>query len=807
MNGPQRAAALLIVALAASLSALADTTPALRAIDGVPAGFEHLTEMQLTEADVFFLDGFRISAFVNYNHERVEILDVAAVVATLPGLKNPTLVAEALAGELPSGAERLCHAYADEESCGRLTPDVAGVLFDEGRFRLDVFVHPDQLELLATERTRYLPAPDASWSLVNDVSMSAGGGAGSDRLAAYSTSTLARGRARVRSNYGITNQGAQLRMLSWERDFPDHLLEIGSTRALGTQLSFIGERDLLGVRFARTLNSRVDVQHASASVIPLFLPVPARVDVFRGDELIDSRHYAAGNQHLITERLPDGAYQVLLRITDVSGQVTEESHFFVREQGLPLAGEPLYAFEAGTLLRDTTSGLPELSGDHWFRASGARRINDVTALSAEFASGAGSTTLSGGVQRFAQGWSGLFSALAGFGGEYGVSTQVFVYRQRFNFSLNAQLIGGAEDRFVAAPLRNVTQVAATLGFRAFGGGVQINARHFSFAGRSSTDAGFTYRNSLRSFGPSRLDLVTAAGVGSRGNWMRVGLTWNGRREDSSYQVLPQAQYDFDTGFDPLLSAAWQRERQTETLNATHGAYLQQDSDTLRIGSRNSVFARHGVADADVGYQRGRDFSGAVYAINSRFSLVTRDGATSLGGGAASAAAVVVRIAAPSGVMDDVMFEVRVDGRRAGIASVNRPGVISLRPYASYEVSVAPLGDRLVGFDETEHSITLYPGTVERLYFGAAPLRVLIGRAVTAGGEPVANALVKNAIGFGVTDADGWFQVEVDHAEPLQLESGNLSCTLAVPFAVTADGLQIFDDLVCDASATQERPSA
>jgi hypothetical protein len=183
-----------------------------------------------------------------------------------------------------------------------------------------------------------------------------------------------------------------------------------------------------------------------------------------------------------------------------------------------------------------------------------------------------------------------------------------------------------------------------------------------------------------------------------------------------------------------------------------------------------------------------------YAMSNRFSIATANGRTTVGDGGNRVGAIVVEITGNT----FGQFEVLVDDRVVGDAWANRPNVISLRPYETYDVRIRPLGDRLVGFDEASQQITLYPGTVHTISFGARAINVLIGELRTVDGRALSHGRFENVEGYGATDGNGWFQVEVGHNDALVVQKNDGGrCRAEVPDFETQDGLAIVDTLICE----------
>ena len=82
---------------------------------------------------------------------------------------------------LPTNARDVC-AQSNAGDCGVLEPQLAGIIYDEDHFRVDLFINPNFVRTSHAGPTGYLPAPSRSLSLTNsfalDASGTIGGGSG-----------------------------------------------------------------------------------------------------------------------------------------------------------------------------------------------------------------------------------------------------------------------------------------------------------------------------------------------------------------------------------------------------------------------------------------------------------------------------------------------------------------------------------------------------------------------------------------------------------------------------------------------------
>jgi len=212
-----------------------------------PAGFDDLIGVQNTQADVFFQGRLLISSFIEFDLEYLEFTLPEEVIEAIPTLKNPGQVLNALSGQLDSNSHLLCNLRV-RENCGELKPEVAGVIFDEGKFRIDLFVAPSQLAVQLVEGDRYLPAPSASWATLHDVGLTASGQQDIHQFSVAGESYLSKGAGRARVRYGLTNTGPALHEVSWQWDNKDEELEAGVFRGARGNSLFINDKRLLGLR-------------------------------------------------------------------------------------------------------------------------------------------------------------------------------------------------------------------------------------------------------------------------------------------------------------------------------------------------------------------------------------------------------------------------------------------------------------------------------------------------------------------------------------------------------------------------------
>lgn len=767
MHRPRTLAALGIVALLASVAAPTLAQPVLRPTGEPPPGFEAFFELQRTVVDVYYAGRFLTSVPASYDIDSLEFEDPAALVAQLPDLLDPARISAALSGPLAINAAAIC-ARGVREDCGRLTPEIAGVIFDASRFRATLFVAPDQLDTRGPDISRYLPPSDSEFAFLQNLSAAVSGADDSDRdnynVISVTSLSLGETQLQLENSYGSENDLTVDQALV-RREFEGRAAQAGLYRSRSQSLGFVRERDLIGLRLESSLATRADRAFAGGTSVQVFLPTRARVEILQDGRLLDSRAYDAGNQVLDTSNLPEGAYDIDIRIREADGGARTERRFFVKTTRLPPADQPLWTLEAGRIVdRNTDDTLPDDTGDWFARAGTARRIADGIGVDVGVAGGLGDALAELGLFRTGRLGEAQVSAFGSAEGAYGVATVGRLQFGVIRLSVDYRRIIGAErgeppgERLIGTGLE---QAGVYLSSPFRGGVLALNARHDNRDGSGSRNAQTLSfdRQLLRSrSGSLRFGLDVSR---ENDDWVgQLSLQWDYRDGRFSGVLEPGVRYDrFRDGRDDFGSQtdarlAWERELQRGdrlrlALAGTSGAREE------RIGTEGIYEGRLGAMRASI--DRDFDDRDRTSWTGTFNTSVLSDGRTlSIGGRDRARAAALVEI---DGEVPDARFEVLVDGYPSGIAPAGSVTPIHLRPWKSYSVRLRPVGSALVAFENREERITLYPGNVVRLNWRVDEIVVVLGRLLDGDGNPVEFARLEGAYGFAMTEAGGLFQAE------------------------------------------------
>ncbi|MEM7082787.1 MAG: TcfC E-set like domain-containing protein [Pseudomonadota bacterium] len=758
-----------------------------------PPGFEDLAGAQTTLVDVIYAQRLIASVMATFNMGTLTFDDPLEVIAAIPDAKEDPALLNALTGPLDTHSDQLCYSEY-ETDCGVIEPDIAALIVDESRYRAELFIHPDYLETQFLADSDYLPRSTTRSASVHAFSLSANGDQTNNLINLSGTSLYSYRESRIEAQYDIDNNGFSLEELTVKHDARDWEYEAGAFRSRIQNTTFFAEQTLVGARVASSLNTRTDLQYAQATPLFAFLSQRARVDILRGDQLLDSRFYAAGNQQLDTSRLPDGAYNLTVRVVDESGQYQDTPYYFTRSSMLPPMDRPLYFAEAGQMTL-TRGALPTLTSGHWLRAGTARRLRDNFGFETSVSAIGDATLIEGGLIWFQPGLQLQTTVMAG--DSTGVGLRAVWQRDDIAVSADIRRISGDRaimvDEIEVLP-RAYTQANLSASFPFFEGRLLAQSRWDMRGSRDFKSLGINYARELRRFARSSLSVSVDTSFSTDDSIIRFGVDYRFRENARNATVQPRLQYTSRGSTDALLNA-----RYTQTLrddpNGVYraSAFIDRAVDRSVLGARISGETPRGVGEFEVQQSFGGEQPGASYIANARFGLVSSGTQVAFGGRRANASSVIIDIA---GDAPDAVFEVIVDKQSQGYARSGSRTIISLPPYETYDIRLVARGGDLVEMDETQHSVTLYPGNVETLTFRIQRQLVIIGRAVDEEGNPIPHHAFAGLPGFASTDENGWFQIEVTNTDDQQLKRGDSTCRLSLPDWDKNETVVVLDELVC-----------
>ncbi len=553
----------------------------------------------------------------------------------------------------------------------------------------------------------------------------------------------------------------------------------------------------MGARVSTSLNTRTDLKFAEATPLFAFLSQRSRVDILRGNQLLDSQFYNAGNQQLDTSRLPDGAYNVTVRIAGDDGASEDTQYYFARTSALPPSGQPLYFAEAGQLALTRERVLPEITDSLWVRAGTARRVRDDFGVEAVVSAIGDATLFEGGIVWFQPGLQVQARLLAG--DSTGVSLRTVWQRDQFSFSADLRRVSSEQAITVNSVdllPASYTQANLTASLPLYDGRLLAQGRWDMRGSRDFKSLGVNYSRELRRFARSTLSLNVDTTFSTDDNIVRLGVDWRWRDKEQDAILRPRLHYSSDSGSaDALLNARYNKVLRNDDRGAYRAsAFVDRAFDRSSLGARVSGETARGIGEAEVQYGFDGEQTGVSYVANARFGIVSSGKQVAFGGRRANSSSIIVEI---GGNSTEAVFEVLVDGQSHGYAKSGSRTIIALPPYETYTVQLASRGAEFVEFEQSASSVTLYPGNVKTLSFTANRQIVVVGKVVDEEGYVIAHHKFTDLDGFASTDENGWFQIEVTDTKPLTLKRGDASiCTIDLALEEVRESLIVLDEVIC-----------
>lgn len=809
---------LCLIALTTNAQAGARADAAALVATGTPAGFDALASSRVSLVDIYFGDRKIAEALADTRPGLLRFRTPADVLAALPGVNAAPQLEALLAGELPTNSSALC-SLAKTTGCGVLEPAVLGIIYDEDRFRVDIFINPRFLRTSGAGGGDFLPVPTAPLSLTSAFGLAASGAVGGRSTVNLQNRTvLGLGGARIRTSNALASR------LGWivddfvgEIDRKDLRYSAGLFWAPGTDV--IGERRMIGVGVGTQFDTRADSNAIRGTPLVLFLPQPARVEILADGRLVSSRSYEAGKTELDTSGLADGSYSLLLRIHERNGSVREERRFFIKNASVPPVDHPVYFAYAGVLANTRAHRPVDPSRTLFFQAGARWRLSNSLALDADVL---GTDTKAivelGGwlLERPARVRLAALGSTAGDAGilvqfassAHGALTLDFDLRRIWSadgrplIPLPDHVDSFGTDQPIGAQLASgsYTQAVGSVGLRLGGGNLSVVASYrkdarlksdysigpslnwpvvtrngvqlmFDVSGqrtRSST-AAFAGVRILSTSGPVSVTGTAGASVeddGSRGD----GATG---RSTGSVAV----QYSRDTAGGAVVTADVGAERDIRSSAVHAGGTLSSPLGNARA----DLF--HGL--------EGR--SGTQYDLSFQSAVAISAHSASFGGRQTEPSAIIVSV---HGDAPDALFDVIVDGAPRGEVRSGQKLSLFVPAYRTYRVRLVQAEAVPVDYDTATRDVTLYPGNVQTLDWTAQSYFTLIAQAVSADGSPMVNALVQSRKGIAETDSSGFFQLDMRTGDAITIEGNGGSCAVALPKFVVQNDFAAVGKVIC-----------
>lgn len=795
-----------------------------------PPGFEDLAAPQHTLLDVYYGDRRLIEAYATFSSDGISFDHPEEITQLIPKLINKNQVTQALTGQLEHHSELICQQPRLPKGCGILNPAIAGVIFNEGRFRVDIFINKDFLEITPLNINRYLPLTDEEAGLNSLLNLSGSVSGATQQKLNYNLkifSIHSYNLLRLRTTSSFTNrQGFRLDNFVVEKDWQDWQTALGMFRT--TPMRLLGQQEVLGFQVSSSLKMRTDLRNAYGNELTLFLPHRAFVKVFRDEQLLATGVYEQGNQTIDTSDFPDGAYDVRIVVDDQFTERKEETRFFSKTSYFPPLDAPFYFAEVG-FIRDNQSEIskkyPQYSRKLLAQIGAAGRFTDTFGADGGLLWADNDYVASFGLFSMHK----LFNSQLRLGGvvsargAYGVEFTGF--GQYGNFSTNFDLRkfwnnnGKQGDEFAVLP-NSFTQANISANYNFMQTQLGLTARWQQNNRLETTDSSYSITPSIRQtlFRDQNFNLrfdvqyqltpednVLMATVNLE--FQKPVTTGLDVFANIQGKYQPNTPNSLDKPIDYIanIGANW-RDEDLFSADVSNKLLFSRQQENYIIhdeayyrGSYGGIFA---YGEHSIPQKEGK--SQTSYGSNFNVTVLGEEQGIALGGYSLRDSAIVVDLqGTPKGAFFDVLVakigKRQYQEQRLATAVVGQALVIPLEAYESYTVRLIAGKESFAEYDMDARQVTLYPGHIRRLIWKTAQVFILLGTLVKPDGSPVANAQVKGAIEPAFTGADGLFQADVGAQSVLTVTSdkGQI-CTVKLPDElVPMNGIVSLDKLICN----------
>lgn len=732
---------------------------------GIPEGFEAYMAPQKTLIDVYFGGRLVTSSLVEYTPETIEFLNPEKVIRSLPNVAARPVLLNHIRGPLPTHGDRVCVRHA-QQNCGTLQPDFIGVIFDERTFRADIFVHPDLMASADTTPASHLQEPkDSGVALVQNLSLNhSSNEIGDDRFSLFGRTLAGKGTQHLFSNWVRTDdQGLSVDELGARKDFPDHQVNAGLYEPETNLLTILPRQPIVGMGIKKSFQRRRDLDTAFATDIELFIANRSRVELIKDGRLYDARFYEAGNRKLDTSRLPSGAYNLAIRVTDSGGRTRTLSRFFVKTQRMAPGGDPVWFANLGRVqLRDPNDTLPKDGGTAQATAGVQYRLSEPLGIGAAGAAIEDAGLLELSANWLAPQWQTFVSLFTSTEGGAGWLTRANVHWEDATLVLDSQRVWNeAPDQGAEYVLLPDYVKRDSLEFRlpVKRGQLFTSWRRFQRNDASeqrTTTLGYTQTYTLA--GSQSLSLNASVSRTNGENQALIGASWQ--------FITPRWQHQAalnwrggetpDESFSGRATSTWQ-DGNTFKDDVQISAGLESDGDRQVYSLDGNHTSQYGRGRASVSRSTGNDSpDNTLTSASIDTNLLVGKGALAAGGPELNQAGVIIDLRGA----DNAVFDVLVDGKKRFLARGGQRAALTLPGYENYRIAIRDRGTEFVHYDNNDRSVTLYPGNVEVLSWELQSVAIVLGKLVKPDNTPLGDAIIEGTRGVTSTDPDGYFQGEV-----------------------------------------------
>ena len=787
--------------------------------DAPPPGFSE-AELNTTETNyisVYYGKNFLGNVMGTYDNSTIKIDGIEKLVADIPGILQPKVVAKALEGDITTNSEHLCQGANPKKLpyCSAISPEVAGVIFDPNAYRASIFVNPKYLSEEAVSNTRRIIADStagASYLANNTLTFANSGDSQTYSLGNTSTLGYGNGNLAIVSNYtenvetdtstGIyTLQNAEVTRLKGDKYY-----QLGMFSPNGGG-GFISGPTILG---AAVQNFGVLPSTAQGNPVVIFLPLPSQVAIYKNGYLISTQSFDAGKQQLDTSTFPQGSYNLNLKITNNVGQVTNQTVFFVKQSTLPPTGSPNYQISLGVLQGNSVAGsstgdivLPSFVSVPLFTYSQLRKVGVDFGLQSTLTTTFNRAYLNEVLNYYGLNWQISPGVLVSNNSQYGWLLNLSFLPVSFpelQFTSNNQKIINSADSTISDTGSSLS--ASTYSPVSSASLQSTNVLNWAINEKTQLGVSESYIKSPDSSGTVQYGMNISRALVQSQSW---SLNFSGsviKSTGSTATIALQLASSFTTLYNIGVGLGVGYGNSNTITRAdgasTYNVYKPNYSETLTknvswgpsavnslslsanlaqsfIGNNNTLSAQYTgpmfAANMTYGQNSSRSYTenpdGSLSETSQSFTQSSGNFANNFaitgsgigfgyqGGGNAG---IMTDITAPEPVKADVY----INGQDYGTMQSGSSKAYFVAPYQTYKVNIQPESSTEYGFNSSPKTVVLYQGNVARLSWVFSKQYILFAQIVDPAGKPFANALMlsKNTNDFNTTDQSGYVQASL-----------------------------------------------
>ncbi len=750
-----------------------------------------LQSSEIAYIDIHYGDEFVGAALAEFDDTHIRFESPDEIIRFLPEVIDREYLEQYFSSAIPYQQPASCTSEIYQR-CFLDGKSKVVSTFDSALFLAKIYLAPEILVTYQVDVEKYLPTFKSSPSYL--ASFGGAYSASSNDVVSTTESynatlkqVVSSGNKRFVSELGYANtKDFYFREASFISEAESIRVIAGRYELLGD--SFLPSRLIRGFGIHSTTDLRLDLDQNGGSRIELFIPQRSRVELYRDGRLLSADYYEVGNQQLDISSLPDGAYDLEIKVIANGIVIDEQTQFFTKSTKLPPVGENQTFFDIGKIATPLKVGIE--SESEFVRLGFSARLSDPGFLQFTTLATRNWTALQNElhwVLKDSIGRAGLQFADDGF------RAFSFAASKRFERDLLSvdwarasvpTLESGQVDH-----LRRFSEDADISSLRYFRGGsrwslqgalrfistdaanervTSLSAHFFPIEGNEQLKISGSTQHSTRAGFQLSIDLLWRTPVRNSTVWARSRwVNHNGQRvlsavgaEGSRIDRLRNTVMRYDVAV----------EEYEHSNNFSAGAYYH-----------NQLISTDSNLNIENGGLHNRSLS-----TNIRSAFAYSDGKVKMFSESGARAGIVVSL--PDKDESNVTVIIN-ESRRVTIAAGSSQ-FIPLDGYERYRVRVQPASGGNLEYDMRDRHIILYPGHVSVMEWRGNRVVAVFGELSVAALEAGAAVDVVTSRGRDRTENGGYFVADVARdSQSIQFtHNAEVVCEVAVDIEAANDGL-------------------